>query len=147
MLSGNSESSALSFHFSHRHFNTTVGHVITLKWSLRNHFHSHTCVNHLVLECSRARFIIAFRSDSAKIKICDETCKKLNGVRYGTFPFTTCRSRFTIPSNQNWKRVCVFLCQEAVIESCDQLSSSSNSSIRCCPPTPRPSTQAAHQLL
>ena len=27
------------------------------------------------------------------------------------------------------------------------LSSSSNSSIRCCPPTPRPSTQAAHQLL
>ena len=46
MFSGNSESSALSFHFSHSHFNTTIGHVITLKWSLRNHFHSHTCVNH-----------------------------------------------------------------------------------------------------
>ena len=65
-----------SFHFSHSHFNTIIGHVITLKWSLRNHFHSHTCVNHRILECFRARFIIALQNDSAKIKIFDETNKK-----------------------------------------------------------------------
>ena len=45
-----SESSALSFHFSHSHFHTTVGHVITLRRSLWNHFHSHRCVNHRILE-------------------------------------------------------------------------------------------------
>ena len=42
--------SALSFHFSHSHFRTTVGHVIILRWSLRNHFHSRTCVNHRILK-------------------------------------------------------------------------------------------------
>ena len=102
----NSESSALSFHFSHNHLNTTVGHVITLRWSLRNHFHSNTCVNHRILECFRVRFTIAFQNDSAKNKIFDETNKKFNGVCCGTFPFTTCRSRLTIPAvstNQNWK--------------------------------------------
>ena len=34
----------------------------------------------------------------------------------GNFQFTTCRSRLTIPAvstNQNWKRVCVLLCQES----------------------------------
>ena len=45
----------MSFHFSHSHFNATVGHVITLQWSLRNHFHSYTCVSHCILECFRAR--------------------------------------------------------------------------------------------
>ena len=69
-------------------------------------------------------------------------------------PFTTCRSLLTVlvvSANQNWKRVCVFLSQETVIKSYDRSrslsSSSSNSSIQCCPPTNRPSTQAAHQLL
>ena len=76
LISGNTESSALSFHFSHSHFNTTVGHVITLKWSLRNHFHSHTSVNHRILERFRARFIVAFQNDSAKTKILVETNKK-----------------------------------------------------------------------
>ena len=52
----NSESSALSFHFSHTHYNTTVGHVITLRCSLRNYVHSHTCLNHCILECFRTRF-------------------------------------------------------------------------------------------
>ena len=75
LFSGSSTSCTLSLHFSHNHFHTTVGHVITHKWSL--HFHSYTGVN----------------------------------------PYD--RSRL----------------------------SSSNSSIRCCPPAPRPSTQAAHQLL
>ena len=60
----------------HSHFNTTVGHVITLRWSLRNHSHSYTCVNHSFLECFRARFIIAFQNDSAKPEILDETNKK-----------------------------------------------------------------------
>ena len=64
------------FHLSHSHVNKTVGHVITLRWSLRNHFHSHTCVNHRILECSRARFIIACQNDSAKTKILDESNKK-----------------------------------------------------------------------
>ena len=123
LSSGNSESSTLSFHFSHSHFHTTVGHVITLRWSLRNHFHSYTCVNHRILECFRARLIIAFRDDSAKTKIIDETNKKWNGVCCRTFPFTTCRSRWPYllsSANQNWKRVCVFLCQKTVIESYDR---------------------------
>ena len=41
----------------------------------------------------------------------------------GTFPFTTCRSRLAIPAvstNQNWKRVCVFLRQITVIERYDR---------------------------
>ena len=42
-------------------FHTNVGHVITLSWSLRNHFHSYTCVNHRILECFHTRFIIAFQ--------------------------------------------------------------------------------------
>ena len=75
-FSGISKSSTWSFHFSHSHFNTIVGHVITLGWSLRNHFHSYTCVNHRILECFRARFIIAFQTDSAKTEIFDETNKK-----------------------------------------------------------------------
>ena len=66
----------LSFHFSHSHFHKTIGHVITLTWSLRNHFHSYACVNHCILECLRTRFIIAFQRDSAKTKIFDETHKK-----------------------------------------------------------------------
>ena len=53
----------------------TVGHVITLKCSLRNHFHSYTCVNHRILECFRARFIIAFKMILRKTKIFDETNK------------------------------------------------------------------------
>ena len=65
LFSGNLESSTLSFHFSHSHFRTTVGHVITLGWSLRNHFQSYTCVNHRILECFRARGTIAFQNDSA----------------------------------------------------------------------------------
>ena len=76
--------------------------------------------------------------------------KKWNGVCKRTFPFKTCRSRLTIRAvwtNQNWKRVCVFLCQKTEVESYDRSRSfSSNSLIRCCPPTPQPSTQAAHQL-
>ena len=56
LFSGNSKSSTLSSHFSHSHLNTTVGHTITLRWSLRNHFHSYTCVNHRILECVRTRF-------------------------------------------------------------------------------------------
>ena len=42
---------------------------------------------------------------------------------FGAFPFTTCRSRLTIPAvstNQNWKRVCVFLCQKTVMENYDR---------------------------
>ena len=70
-----------------------------------------------------------------------------------SFPFTTCRSRLTIPAvstNQNLI-VSAFSCirepwSKATIGVVLSLSSS-NSSIRCCPPTPRPSTQAAHQLL
>ena len=154
MFNGNSENSALSLHVSHRHFNTTVGHVITLGWSLRNHFHSHTCVDHRVLKCFRIQFIIAFQNVSAKIKIFDETNKKWNGVCCGIFPFTTRRSRLTIlavSTNQNWKRVCVFLCQETVVESYDRSRSFSFLFLQqfnsICPPTPRPSTQAAHQLL
>ena len=58
------------------HCRLTAGHVITLRWSLRNHFHSYTCVNHRILECFRTRFIIAFQNDSAKSKIFDETNKK-----------------------------------------------------------------------
>ena len=76
VFSGNSKSSTWSFHFSHSHFNTTVGHVITLGWSLQNHFHSCTCMNHRILECFRARFIMAFLNDSAKTKIFHETNKK-----------------------------------------------------------------------
>ena len=75
-FSGNSENSALSFHFSHSHFHTTVGHVITSGWSLRNHFHSCTCLDHCTLKRFRTRFIIAFQNDSAKTKIFDETIKK-----------------------------------------------------------------------
>ena len=45
-----SKTSTLSFHFSHNHFHTTVGQVITHKWFLRNHVHSHTRVNHRVLK-------------------------------------------------------------------------------------------------
>ena len=56
LFSGNSKSSTLSFHFSHSHFHTTVGHVITLRWSLWNHFHSHTCLNHCILKYFRTRF-------------------------------------------------------------------------------------------
>ena len=33
-------------------------------------------MNHRILECFRARFIIAFQNDSAKSKIFDETNKK-----------------------------------------------------------------------
>ena len=60
-------------------------------------------------------------------------CKKLRssmkparnekGVCCGTFPFTTCRSRLTTPAvstNQNWKRICVCLCQKTVVESYDR---------------------------
>ena len=68
--------STLSFHFSTSHFHTTVGPVITLRWSLRNHFHFYTCVNHRIFECFRTRFMIAFQNDSAKNKIFDETHKK-----------------------------------------------------------------------
>ena len=94
--------------------------MITLKWSLRNHFQSHTCLNHRVLKWFRTRFIIAIQNDSAKTEIFDETNKNWNGARCGTFPFTTRRSLLTIPAvsiNQNWRRVCVFLYQEAAIES------------------------------
>ena len=48
LFSGNSESSTLSFHFSHSDFHTTIGHVIN----------------------------IAFQNDSAKTKIFDENHKK-----------------------------------------------------------------------
>ena len=92
------------------HFNTTVGHVITLGWSLRNHFHSHTCMNHRILECIRTQFIIAFQNACAKTKNFDETHKNRNGVCCGTFPFAACSSRLIIPAvsaNQNWKRVCL----------------------------------------
>ena len=106
-------------------------------------------------ECFRTLFIDIFQNDSAKAKFFDETDKKWNGVCCGTFPFTTRRSRldhtccldkseletclrFPVSRNRNWKL------QFGVVLS---HSSSSNSSIRCCPPTPRNSTKAAHQLL
>ena len=41
----------------------------------------------------------------------------------GTFPFTTRRSHLTIPAvstNENWKRVCTFLRQNTIIESCNR---------------------------
>ena len=129
MFNGNYESSALSFHFSHSHCNTTDGYVITLRWSLWYYVHSHTCVNQCVLGCFRSRFIVAFQNDSAKTMIFDETAtRNENGVSCGTFPFTTRHSRLTIPAlptNQNWKRVCVFLYQETVIESYSRRCSSS----------------------
>ena len=51
-----------------------------------------------------------------------------------------------------WKRICILSCHETVVKKQQAewffLSPlTSNGSIRCCPPTPRPSTQAAHQLL
>ena len=55
LFSGNSKSSTLSFHFSHSHFNTTVGHVITLRWSLWDHFklpHMRESPHLGVLSCS-----------------------------------------------------------------------------------------------
>ena len=52
-----------------------------------------------------------------------------------------------VSANQNWKCVCGFLSENRTIGVVLSLSSSSNSSIRCCPPTPRPSTEATHQLL
>ena len=67
------------------------------------------------------------------------------------FPFTTCRSRLTIPvvsENLNWKRIFFFFVSESRSRPLQsESSSSSNTSFRCCPTTPRPSTQAAHQLL
>ena len=57
-----------------------------------------------------------------------------------------------VSTNQNWKRVCIFLRNESVVKGNSRsrsfsLSSVSHNSIRCCPPTLRPSTPAAHQLL
>ena len=46
------------------------------RWSLRNHFHSYTCVNHRILECFRTWFIVAFQNDSAQTKIFHDTHKK-----------------------------------------------------------------------
>ena len=45
-----SESSTMSFHFFHRHFHTTVGRVISLWWSLRNHCNTHTRLNYCILK-------------------------------------------------------------------------------------------------
>ena len=50
----------------------------------------------------------------------DETCKKLNGTCCGAFPFTTCHSSLTIhtvSTNQNLKRVGLFLGPDTVTES------------------------------
>ena len=55
-----------------------------------------------------------------------------------------------VSTNQNWKRVCVIPCQKTVIKSHDRSRPFSfffqqfNSMLST---TPRPSTQAAHQLL
>ena len=68
-FSGNTESSAFSFHLSHSHFHTRANH----RFSKRFH----------------TRIILAFQNDSAKIKIRDETDKKWDEVCCGTFPFTT----------------------------------------------------------
>ena len=77
---------------SHKHFHTTVGHVITFKWALWNYFHSNTCVNHRVLKCFRTRLIIAFQNDSAKTKIFDEPTR--NEMEYAVGPF---RSQHVVP--------------------------------------------------
>ena len=73
--------------------------------------------------------------------------KKRNGVCCGTLPFTTCSSSLDHTYCLD-KSEFIFLCHEtAVIGSRSSLSSSSDTSITCCPPTPRPSTQAAHPCL
>ena len=41
---------ALSFYFSHSHFHTTIGHVISFQWSLWIHFNSCTRLNHRILK-------------------------------------------------------------------------------------------------
>ena len=66
-----------------------------------------------------------------------------------TFPFRTYPFRLTVhavSTKQNWKRVCIVLCHETVVRSNNGSRSFSflHSSIRCCPPVPRPSTLAAH---
>ena len=149
------ESSALSSHFSDSHLHTTIGHVITLKWSLRNHFHSHTCVNQRVLKCFRTRFIIVFQNDASKNKIFDEIDKKWDEVCCGIFPFATRHSRLTmsvVSTNHNWKCVCILLRQENAIKSHHWglfvlFLLPPSVQLRCCPPTPQPSTQAAHKFL
>ena len=107
----------MSISFLAQPFHTTVGHMITMKWSLRNHFHSH---KHLeVLSCSVGP-LSHFKMIPRKPRSLIETHTKWNGVCCGTFPRRTCRSRLTISAVstiQNWKRVCVFLCQETVVES------------------------------
>ena len=83
----------MSFHFSHNHLNT---------W-----------VNHRFLKYFHTRFILVFEKDS-------QTDKRWNGACCGTFPFTTRRSRSItdmVSTNQDWKCVCVLLCQENVIKS------------------------------
>ena len=73
----------MSFHFSYSHSHTTVGHVITLMWSLWNQFHS--CL---------------LTSPHLEVVSCSVSLQ---------FNHTYCLDK--------WQRVCVFLCQEAVIGS------------------------------
>ena len=121
---GNSKTSTLPFHLSHRHFHTIAVHVSTRKWSLRNHFHSCTCVGHRILEYWLS-YSIQYRISTWFYENQDLwwNRQECNGVCYGTFPLTTCRSRLTIPAisaNQNWKGVCNILCQKTIIESYDR---------------------------
>ena len=144
----------LSFHFSHSHSHTTVGHVITLGLSLRNHFHSYTCVNHRILDAFVLGSLSHFKMILRKPRSLMKPTRNETQYAVGLFRSQHVATRLSIPAvstNQNWKRVCVFLSDKpkskATIGVVLSLASSSNSSIRCCPPTPRPSTQAAHKLL
>ena len=152
LFSGNSKSSTRSFHFSHIHFHTTVGHVITLRWSLRNHLHFHTCVNHCILECIRARFIIEIQMILRKTRSLMTPTR--HEMEYAVGPFRSQHVASVWPYQLSRQirigNVSSFSYvrkpwSKAKIGLVLSLSSSSNSSIWCCPPTPRPSTQAAHQ--
>ena len=72
----------------------------------------------------------------------------------GRLPFAIRGSNLSTPaiSTNQIGNVSAFACVvQTVVESNNgavtSLSSSSHSSIRCCPPTPRPSTQAGYRLL
>ena len=127
LLSWNPECYALSFHFSHNHVHTTVGHVITLKWALRNLFHSRLgSPYHKVISCS-----VQCRNSTWCGENQDPWWYRQE-MKWNT-PFLRFRSQHVatvwpyLPSNPKWKSF---------------PSSSSSNSIRRCPPSPLPSTEA-----
>ena len=122
LFSAQLKSSTVSFHFSHSHFQTTAGHVITLKWSLRI-----TAPRSAFVPGSSSPCIMILRKPRSLLFVHSMSLPFDHTCCLGKSELETCL-RFPVSVNRYRK-----LRSESSF-----LSSSSNSSIQCCSPTPRP---------